>query len=327
MEPDCTLGIADRPQDRIAATLQCRSNELPECAMKNQSLYDYLHISKEVLHILAILVVAWLLMVVSRRVVRVFRHYMYAHAETAEEKRRVETLARIFHYVANVVILVIAFLLSLGTLGIATAPFLGAAGVVGVAVGFGAQSLIKDYFNGLFLLVENQIRQGDVVEVCGKIGMVEDITLRYVGLRDYEGNFHYIPNGLITTVTNKSRDYSFALIDVGVAYRENTDEVFGIMRDVARELRNDPEFREKILEDIEIAGVQDWRDSAVILRCRFKTVALEQWGVRREFLGRLKAAFDARGIEIPFPHLTLYAGSDKQGNAPAFRVLNRDRGD
>jgi moderate conductance mechanosensitive channel len=295
--------------------------------MNKDSVFDYLHLSREVLHIIVILVLAWLLMVVSRRLVQVFRKYMNARAASAEEKRRIETLARIFHYVDNVVILLIAFLLILSTVGISTTPFLGAAGVVGVAVGFGAQNLIKDYFNGLFLLAENQIRQGDVVEVCGKTGVVEDITLRYVGLRDYDGSFHYIPNGLITTVTNKSRGYAYAVIEVGVAYRENADEVMAIMTEVAGEMRADANFGEKILEDIDIAGVQDWRDSAVILRCRFKTVALEQWGVRREFLRRLKAAFDTRGIEIPYPHMTIYAGQDKQGNAPPFRVLRRNQTD
>ena len=293
--------------------------------MNNTSLLDYLHLSKELLHIIIILVLAWLVMIISRKLVQVFRNYMNARAADAEDRRRIETLARIFHYIDNVLILLVAFMLSLSVLDISIAPFLGAAGVVGVAVGFGAQSLIKDYFNGFFLLLENQIRQGDVVEVCGKTGVVEDITLRYVGLRDYEGSFHYIPNGLITTVTNKSRGYAYAVIEVGIAYRENTDEAFAIMAEVARELRADAKFGEKILEDIDIAGVQDWHDSAVILRCRFKTVALEQWGVRREFLERLKAAFDAKGIEIPYPHLTIYAGQDKQGNAPVFRILSRDR--
>jgi len=158
--------------------------------------------------------------------------------------------------------------------------------------------------------------------VCGKTGTVEDITLRYVCLRDNEGSVHYVPNGQITIVTNKSRDYAFALIDVGVAYRENLDEVCEVTREVSRALRADAAIGPKIMEDIEIQGVQDWADSAVVLRCRFKTVALEQWNVRRAFLGRLKQAFDARGIEIPYPHLTIYAGQGKEGNAPAFRVIS-----
>jgi len=183
--------------------------------------------------------------------------------------------------------------------------------------------LIKDYFNGLFLLLENQIRQGDVVEVCGKGGVVEEVTLRYVSLRDYEGNVHYIPNGLITTVTNKSRGYAYAMIDISIAYSASIDEACKIMQQVSAELRASSIFGPKILDDIDIAGVQDWADSAVILRCRFKTVALEQWGVRREFLRRIKDAFNEHGIEIPYPHLdvTLFAGQDMHGNVPKFQLL------
>lgn len=285
----------------------------------NISVFNHQQLPKELLHVIVILILAWLLMGLSRKLIRVFRNYMSTRTDSAEEGRRIETLARVFRYISTVVILLVAGMLALSELGISIAPILGAAGVVGVAVGFGAQSLVKDYFSGFFLLLENQIRQGDVIEVCGKDGVVEDITLRYVCLRDNEGSVHYVPNGQISIVTNKSRDYAFALIDVGIAYRENLDEACAVMREVSKALRADAVIGPKILEDIEIQGVQDLAASAVILRCRFKTVALEQWNVRRAFLGRLKQTFDARGIEIPYPHLTIYAGQDKQGSAPAFR--------
>ena len=290
--------------------------------MGNYTFLDYLPFSKELLRVIVILFLAWLLMGLSRKLIRMFRNYMNSRAASAEEISRIETVARVFRHTTIVVISLVAGMLALSELGISIAPILGAAGVVGIAVGFGAQSLIKDYFNGVFMLLENQIRQGDVVEVCGKTGVVEDITLRYVCLRDNEGSVHYVPNGQITIVTNKSRDYAFALIDVGVAYRENLDEVCEVTREVSRALRADAAIGPKIMEDIEIQGVQDWADSAVVLRCRFKTVALEQWNVRRAFLGRLKQAFDARGIEIPYPHLTIYAGQDKEGSAPAFRIIS-----
>ncbi len=292
--------------------------------MERPSLPGYLDISRDLLHVIIILVLAWLLVRLSRRLIRTFRNYMNVRADSSEERRRIETLARVFRYISTVVISLVAGMLALSELGISIAPILGAAGVVGIAVGFGAQSLIKDYFNGFFMLLENQIRQGDVIEVCGKTGLVEDITLRYVCLRDNEGSVHYVPNGQITTVTNKSRDYAFALIDVGVAYRENLDEVCEVMREVGGALRADAVIGAKILEDIEIQGVQEWEASAIILRCRFKTIALEQWNVRRAFLGRLKQAFDERGIEIPYPHVTIYAGRDKQGDAPPFRLTLPD---
>lgn len=291
--------------------------------MSSASLAELLSLPKEILHVLLILLIAWVSLLLSRRLIRLLRNYMNGRSETAEEKRRIETLARVFRYIDTVTITLVAVMLVLSALGISIAPILGAAGVVGLALGFGAQSLIKDYFNGFFMLVENQIRQGDAVEICGKLGDVEDITLRYVCLRDVEGNVHYVPNGQITTVTNKSRDYGYALIDVGVAYREDLDHVYGVIREVGAALRLDQDLGEKILADVQIQGVQDWADSAVMIRCRFKTVALEQWNVRRAFLGKLKQAFDRAGIEIPYPHMTIYAGQDKHGKAAPFHLIKQ----
>jgi small conductance mechanosensitive channel len=138
---------------------------------------------------------------------------------------------------------------------------------------------------------------------------VEDITLRYIRLRDFDGNVHYVPNGLVTTVTNMSRDFACAVMDIGVAYREDLDEVFMVMRETAAAMQEDPAFGPRILEPLEIAGVDQLGDSAVIVRCRIKTHVLEQWAVRREYLRRLKSAFDARGIEIPYPQLTISRAS------------------
>lgn len=283
-------------------------------------LREWAPIVLSLLRVGVILFIAWVLLRLSRRLIRMFRLYMGGRATDPEDQRRIDTLARVFRYITTVIISLVAGMLALSELGISIAPILGAAGVVGLAVGFGAQSLIKDFFTGFFLLLENQIRQGDVVEVGGKTGIVEEVTLRYLRLRDFEGSVHYVPNGLITTVTNRSRGFAQALVEVGVAYRENVDEAFDAMREVGAAMRNCPEFADKILDDLEIVGVERWDTSAVALRCRFKVKPLEQWVVRREFLRRLKTAFEARGIEIPYPHLTLYAGSDKQGHAPAFRL-------
>lgn len=272
------------------------------------------------LRILLVVVLAWGAAVFANRLIRGLRIYVSRNLDDPEEVKRVTTLGRVFRYLASVAITLIAGMLVLGELGISVAPILGAAGVVGLAVGFGAQSLVKDYFSGFFLLLENQMRQGDVVEVAGIGGIVEDLTLRYVQLRDYDGNVHFIPNGTITTVTNKTRGHAFAVIDVGVAYRENVDEVLEVMRQTGEALRADTQWQARILEPVEIVGVENWADSAVILRCRFKVAPIEQWAVRREYLRRLKQAFDTAGIEIPFPHLTLYAGQLKDGGAPPFRL-------
>ena len=278
------------------------------------------HVFLTLLRVALIVVAAWIALGVLQRLIRIFRERITRAMDDPEQLKRAATLGRVFRYIAAVIVIVIAVTLILSELGIAVAPILGAAGVIGLAVGFGAQSLVKDYFAGFFILLENQMRQGDVVDIAGKSGLVEEVTLRYVRLRDYDGNVHFVSNGLITTVTNMSRGYAQSVVDVGVAFREDTDEAVGVMRETGAEMRADPVFGPKILDELEIAGVDKWADSAVILRCRFKVRPLEQWNVRREFLRRLKKAFDARGIEIPFPHLTVYAGIARDGTAPPFRV-------
>jgi small conductance mechanosensitive channel len=258
------------------------------------------------LRIAGILVGAWLVTAVLRRALRTMNRQVTARMDDAEAAKRVETLTRVFRYIANVVVGVITVILVLSELGISVAPILGAAGVVGVAVGFGAQSLVKDFFTGFVLLIENQIRRGDLVRLGDHVGVVEELTLRYVQLRDYEGQVHFVPNGQITTVTNVSRGFAAAVIDVGVGYGADVDQVMDLMRQVAAELRAEPQWGEKILGDFELAGVDQWGDSAVTIRGRFQVAPLQQAGVRREMLRRLKYAFDAAGVEIPFPQRTVH---------------------
>jgi small conductance mechanosensitive channel len=205
---------------------------------------------------------------------------------------------------------------------VSIAPILATAGVAGVAIGFGAQSLIKNFLSGFFILLDDQVREGDVVKVAGIGGLVEEVTLRYVRLRDLEGHVHYVPNGEITVVTNRTREFANAVIEVGVAYREDPEEAFAVMRELAEAMRADPIWSDRIAGELEVLGVEKWGDSAVVLRARLRVVPpIQQWNVKREYLKRLKKAFDERGVEIPYPHLTLYAGVGKDGSAPAFRHL------
>lgn len=236
-----------------------------------------------------------------------FREALASRQESAAGAQRVRTLSRVLRYTLTVVLTVVSALLILGEFGISVAPLLGAAGVAGIAVGFGAQSLVKDYFTGFFLLLENQIRIGDVIDAGGKVGAVEELTLRYLRLRDYGGNVHYIPNGQITVVTNMSVGFAYAVIDLGVAYGEDTDRVVEVIEEVGRQMREDASLGPRILGDLEIAGIDQWADSSVIIRCRFQVTPNEQWSIRREFLRRAKQAFDRQGIEIPFPHIKLVA--------------------
>ncbi|MGB5079125.1 MAG: mechanosensitive ion channel family protein [Burkholderiales bacterium] len=266
------------------------------------------------LSILIILVLAWAASHLADRVIRLLRNTASGRVQRAEAMR-IETLGRVLHYVVSVVVWIVAGMLVLSEIGISIAPILGAAGIAGIAVGFGAQSLVKDYFTGIVLLLENQVRVGDVIEAGGIGGLVEEVTLRYIRLRDYDGNVHFVPNGIIAHITSRSREYAQSVIDVGVAYREDVDAVLEVMREVGAQMRADPVFGPRIMEDIEMVGVERWDESAVILRCRFKVMPLEQWNTRREYLRRLKKTFDEKGIEIPYPHLTVYAGS-APGRAP-----------
>ena len=265
--------------------------------------------------ILLILLIAWLVLALAGRLVMLFKGYMARIDPDPEQAKRVITLARVFRYAASVLVVVVAGMLVLNELGISIAPILATAGVAGVAIGLGAQSLIKDYLSGFFILVENQIRQGDVVEVGGKSGFVEEVTLRHVRLRDYDGNVHWIPNSAIVTVSNFSRSFAFAVIDVDVSYKENLDAFFDTLRRVGRELRADATIGPKILDDLELAGVEKLGTSSVVVRSRFRVRPLTQWDVRRAFFKRLKEALDDRGVEPPFPQMRLYSGSSQNAVA------------
>lgn len=240
-----------------------------------------------------------------------------------ESKKRASTLGSVIRHLLVVVILIVAGMTILGQLGVEIGPVLAAAGIVGLAVGFGAQSLVKDVINGFFILLEDQIRVGDVVQVAGKGGVVEKVNLKMTILRDLSGNVHYVPNGNIDLVTNMTKEYSHYVFDIGVAYREDTDEVMDIIKEVDQDLRNDPDFCQDILKPIEIFGLDQFADSALIIKARTTTKPIKQWRVAREFNRRLKKKFDERNIEIPFPHITLYMGEDKQGQAPPMRVMMR----
>ncbi len=235
---------------------------------------------------------AWLGLWLIRRVLRALKTHIISRVDELRDSRRVETLINVFRYAANIVIVGVAVMLTLGTIGISITPLLATAGVAGIAVGFGAQSLVKDFFTGLFLLIENQISEGDVIEAAGKNGYVERVTLRHVRIRDYDGSVHFIPNGMITTVTNRSRDYAYAVIDINVRRQEDLAQVFGLMQRISDEMRANAALGADILDDVDIAGVEKVEDASIALRCRLKVRPAKQWRMRREFLLRMKAAMD-----------------------------------
>lgn len=276
------------------------------------------------LRILLIFLLALIALKAAKILSNRFSSLVQKRKDDTEFQKRTETLGAVIRYLLDIVIIIVAAIMIMGELGIEIGPVLTAAGVVGLAVGIGAQSLVKDIISGFFILLEDQIRVGDVVEIADKDGLVEKINLRMTVLRDFAGNVHYISNGHINVVTNKTKDYSCYVFEIGVAYKEDVDEVFKVIKEVDEALRSDPEFQDDILEPMEILGLDKFADSAIIIKARTKTKPIKQWRVAREFNRRLKINFDEKKIEIPFPHLTLYLGKDKGGEAPPFNVTIKE---
>lgn len=273
-------------------------------------------ISSSGLRILLITVGMLLLFSLLHRVVERFRRLYEGRLFGPTELKRADTLTQVIRDLARVGILGVGGMMVLSEVGVDLKPLLAAAGLGGLAIGFGAQSLVKDVISGFFILLEDSVRVGDVVEIAGVGGLVEEVKLRTIVLRDESGSIHVIPNGNINTVKNMTKLYSYYVFNIGVAYRENVDEVMALLKGIAEELRQDTEFAGDILEPLEMWGVDRFADSAVIIKCRIRTKPIQQWRIGREMNRRIKKTFDAKGIEMPFPHRTIYWGAPKDGTPP-----------
>lgn len=248
-----------------------------------------------------------------------------ADADPEAGRKRIATLTGIVRTIMVTMIWGVVIIEVLQKMGLDIRPILAGAGLVGLAVGFGAQNLVRDLISGFFIILEDQIRLSDVAIINGTGGLVESITFRTITLRDFSGVVHVFPNGTITTLSNMTKEWSAFVLDMEVAYKEDTDRVAEVMRQVGEDLRQDPGFRDKFVSPIEIIGVENFADSSVVIRIRIKTKPIQQWNVGREYRRRLKQAFDARGIDIPFPRRTLYMGDAnrpfqvqvRQDHAPA----------
>jgi small conductance mechanosensitive channel len=224
----------------------------------------------------------------------------------AHRENRAQTLVAVFHNAGHIIVIITAILLTLGELGVSTASLMGGVAVFGLAIGFGAQNLIRDFFYGFMILLENQYTINDVVKIGDHAGLVERITLRVTVLRDLEGIVHFIPNGEVTSVRNLTHGWSRVVLDIGVAYKEDVDQVMEVLTEVAEEVCENPLYKHLIIADPEMLGVDAFGDSAVVIKMLLKTRPLQQWTVKRAMLYHIKKRFDKLGIEIPFPHRTVY---------------------
>ncbi len=281
-----------------------------------------MHILSTIISVLFILAVA---MFIWMTLASWIEHRLNPEEGNGEPTAREKTLLTIFRNAVAIAIIVMTLMIVLSEIGINIGPLLAGAGVLGLAIGFGAQKLVQDVITGVFIQMENAINAGDIVTVSGLTGTAEKLTIRSLGLRDLSGTYHVIPFSSVDTVSNYMREFAYHVGEYGVAYREDTDEVIVKLREAFAELLSDDDQRAKLLTDeLEVHGVTALADSSVNIRVRIKTLPGTQWAVGREYNRLVKRHLDAAGIEIPFPHLTLYFGEDKQGQAPAMplKMLN-----
>lgn len=270
----------------------------------NWLLYDFTYI---LISLVVVIVLIWLLNAISRNLEKVILKRSDA-LHDKEAQKRVKTLMSIGRGIMRLILWAIFALILLKRIGIEIGPIIASAGIAGIAIGFGAQELIRDFLAGFFVLLDNQIRTDDIVVINGTTGVVEKIELRTIRLRDHSGVVHIFQHGKVNTLSNMTKEWSALVFEIGVAYKEDVDTVIAIMKSVGEDLEKDSRFSGNILEPISILGVEQFASSSIQLKVRIKTQTGEQWQTRREYMRRLKYAFDKKGIEIPFPHTTLYWG-------------------
>lgn len=269
------------------------------------------------LRILVVLVIVFIMKKVVISALERLENKLVKRAQAAGEpptdvQKRADTLIRLLRQGLFIAIWVLAGLVLLRELGFEIAPILAGAGILGLAVGFGSQNLVRDVISGFFIIMEDQVRVGDVAIINGTGGLVEKINFRTIVLRDLSATVHVFPNGTINTLSNMTNTWSAYVFDLGVAYKEDTDKVVETIIEVGRGLKQDSYFGQLIIEDLEVFGVDKFADSAVVIRGRIKTKPIKQWETGREFLRRIKKAFDEKGIEIPFPHRSVYFGNESK---------------
>lgn len=277
-------------------------------------------LSGTIASVLGIILVTFIIWEIANSLIESSLNKRQKNGTDLDVSPRTRTLLTVARKALAIVLTIVSTLMVLSEIGVNIGPLLAGAGVLGLAIGFGSQKLVQDVITGIFILLEDQIAVGDYIDLGGITGTVEAVSIRTVRLRDPSGTVHTIPFSSISTVSNLTKDFSFAVINIGIAYRENVDEVMIVLKEIGADLQADSKYGLQILEPLEILGVDAFADSAVMIKARIKTVPSEQWWVGREFNRRMKNKFDELDIEIPFPHQTIYFGIDKRGKAAPARL-------
>ena len=264
--------------------------------------------------IVGILIGLVILSQMSRWIAKWMEKFVYEKdpLQASEAKKRAHTLGNILRHAFLIIITFVAVLMILGELGIQLGPLLATAGIGALAIGFGAQGLVKDLISGFFIILENQYRIGDVIEVAGVSGLVESVSLRKTVLRDLQGKVHTIPNGEIKVASNFSKEWSRSVLDLGISYRDDIDQIVDLLIQIGKEMESEEPYKSAILEPLQVLGVEKFDESQMVIRMMVKTAPLKQWDVGRELRRRIKIRFDEKGIQLPFPHRVLIWGEPQQ---------------
>jgi len=300
-----TRGVVDLALTATALILTARIWGVDLFAWMSQGLGERL--AGGLLHIAILLVLGFAALELAGLLIDRLLGRMARSTVEMRRAAQLRTLTPVLRSVAHGIIIVIFSMMILAEAGVQIGPLLAGAGVVGLAVGFGAQTLVKDFLTGFFLIAEDIVSVGDVVQIQGSGGLVEEMTLRTIRLRDFDGTLHVFPYGEAQVIHNLTKTFSFYVFELQISYESDVDRAMELMRETGAELMRDETFKDSILEPIEVVGVDGFADSGVKLKARIKTLPIRQWAVGREFNRRIKKAFEREGIQIPYPHIRLVA--------------------
>lgn len=278
-------------------------NTIKQIMTQHLHKIDIFLIGKSILEIFLLVI----FIKIINKAVYVFFEKIMNRLNDSETKKQYETIRQIGIYLIDAIILLFFVTNILGNFGIDMKPILATAGVLGVAVGFGGKKFVEDLFTGLSIILTGQLRVGDYVTVNNSEGTVEKVTLTMIIIRTFNGDVHYLRNGQIDTIINQTKDFSYPLFNIGVSYKTNINHLISVLNDLSREFKSMPEYSKYLLSDIEIFGLNEFKDSSINILFRFKTTPHEQWMIKRKFNQMLKERFEQEGIEIPYPQLDVHS--------------------
>lgn len=268
---------------------------------KNAAKIDLFLIGKTLVEIVLFIII----LRIVNKTLHLFFDKLLSKISDTETKKHYQTLKQLGTYLIDAIVILFFATNILGNFGIDMKPILATAGVLGVAVGFGGKKFVEDLFTGLSIILTGQLRVGDYVTVNNSTGTVEKVTLTMIVIRAFNGDVHYLRNGQIDTIVNQTKNYSFPIFNISVAYKTDVTHAMKVLRELGQELKQNPTYSKFVLSDIEVLGLNEFQDSAIVIQCRIKTTPQEQWMVKRKFNQMVKERFEKEGIEIPFPQVVV----------------------